>query len=444
MTRLMHPGLPLPSHKQHTRDVAITVIAAPDILILPLDQHSDADLIPCIEPGATVMKGQVIAKPAVSEDASLSAWLHAPVSGTVTAIETHDAPYQHASRSIVIRNDHRNAVAPSDKQTDWSQLQPLALCQLIARGGIAGLGGAVFPAATKLAMHADKQLEYLLINGVECEPFITCDDRLMRERAADIVRGAQIMMHAAQAQQCLIAIEADKPEAAAAMQAALRDIDASSITLHIVATAYPSGDEGQLITQLTGREIPRGGLPADIGVIVQNVATAYACARWVEHGEPLTTRIVTVAGAGVAEPGNFEVALGTSIQTLIAACGAAHDASDFAVDALIMGGAMMGRTLAHDQLPVVKATNCLIVTPRAALRPFQPELPCIRCGECSRACPVYLMPQHLLTFTRSNNPIALQELGLADCIECGCCDYVCPSNITLAARFHAAKKQAAC
>jgi electron transport complex protein RnfC len=419
---------------------------APDVLVLPLNQHSDGLLTPCVQVGDAVYKGQVIAQPLVTNDSSpisLGAWLHAPVSGQVIAIEPRDAPHpdKAVSLAIVIRNDRRDTTGPAPTPpSDWSQLQASALCELIAHGGIVGLGGAVFPTATKLAACAPQTIEYLLINGVECEPYITCDDRLMRERAMDVVRGTQILLHAAQAQRCLIAIEADKPEAFAAMQAALSTADDARIELRSIATAYPSGDEGQLITQLTGREIPRGGLPADIGVIVQNVATAYACARWIEHGEPLISRIVTVTGLGINQPANLEVLIGTSIHDVVAVCGDYGNQDLESIDTLIMGGAMMGRALAHDLLPIVKATNCLIITPRSALKPALPELPCIRCGECAEACPVYLLPQQLLAFARDNNRTALHELGLADCIECGCCDYVCPSNITLAAGFHAAKQ----
>jgi electron transport complex protein RnfC len=451
MSRVIHPGLSLPSHKQHSRDVAIAPLPAPDVLVLPLNQHSDVELIPCIEVGATVLRGQVIARPHSTPDLLLGAYLHAPVSGQVMAIEPRDTPHRDvaAALSIVIRNDHRDGVDTScAPPSDWSQLAPLALCQLIARGGIAGLGGAVFPTATKLAAHTQQPIEYLLVNGVECEPYITCDDRLMRERAAQILRGVQILLHAAQAGHCIIAIEADKPEALLAMQAALSAANDARITIRSIATAYPSGDEGQLITQLLGREVPRAALPTDVGVIVQNVATAYACARWIEQGEPLISRIVTVTGTGIHRPANLEVSLGTPISAVVAACGGYRSgvSTNQPVDTLIMGGAMMGLALAHDHLPIVKASNCLIVEHHAALKPVTLEMPCIRCGECAEACPAHLLPQQLLAFllasTGSNNRIALKQLGLSDCIECGCCDYVCPSNITLAARFHAAKRQA--
>lgn len=433
-----HRGLHLPTHKQQTRDAAIIPAPAPDILVLPLNQHGDAELLPCVQAGDTVRMGQLIGQPAQS--ATLSACLHAPVSGRVRAIEYQPTarPAGHAL-SIIIDNDHLDRRDESlHAHDDWAALQPLALCELLARGGMAGLGGAVFPTAAKLSAHVRQPLEYLLLNGVECEPYITCDDRLMRERAGPILRGAQILLHAAQARRCIVAIESDKPEALAAMRAAARSLDDARIEILAIATAYPNGDEGQLITQLLGKEIPRGAMPADVGVIVQNVATAYACARWIQHGEPLISRIVTVTGAGLRQPGNLEARLGTRMSDLIAAC--AGDQVAAGADTLIMGGAMMGRALAHDSFPIIKASNCLIVARHAVLKPAAVEMPCIRCGECAHACPVRLLPQQLLAYARNDNRPALHELGLFDCIECGCCDYVCPSNITLAARFHAAKR----
>ncbi|MGE0113304.1 MAG: electron transport complex subunit RsxC [Steroidobacteraceae bacterium] len=435
-------GLHLPTHKQQTRDAAIVGAPVPDTLVLPLNQHGDAELRPCVQVGDAVRMGQLIAQPALtSEQPALGACLHSPVSGSVLAIEPHATARPCGdAMSIIIGNDHLERRDDSLQTYDnWADLQPLSLCALLARGGMAGLGGAVFPTATKLAAHVQHPLEYLLINGMECEPYITCDDRLMRERAEQILQGAQILLHAAQARHCRVAIESDKPEALAAMRTAAQSLNDSRIEIHAMATAYPSGDEGQLIAQLLHREIPRGALPADVGVIVQNVATAYACARWIHHGEPLISRIVTVTGPGIHRPGNMEVRLGTRMSDLITTCGGDQHALNTGM--LIMGGAMMGRALAHDHYPIIKASNCLIVAAHA-LKPAAAEMPCIRCGECAQACPVHLLPQQLLTYARNDNRHALHELGLSDCIECGYCDYVCPSNITLAARFYAAKQYA--
>lgn len=437
MSAHSYHGLQLPTHKQLTRDAAIVVAPVPDVLVLPLNQHNDGALLPCVQVGAAVLLGQVIAQPA----APLGACLHAPVSGTVLAIEPRLTSQQvgQFTPAIVLANDGHDRRDPTLQPAhDWHSMTPLDLCAHLARGGIAGLGGAVFPAATKLAAHAQHPIEYLLINGVECEPFISCDDRLMRERANQVVQGAQIMLHAAQAQHCRIVVEADKPEALAALRTATQQLADTRIEVVTVNTAYPSGDEGQLITQLLGREIPRGGLPAQVGVIVQNVATACACAHWIHLAQPLISRIVTVTGPGVRQPANLEVRLGTSVRELIDACGGYQ--ADSRPDTLIMGGAMMGRALPDDQLPIVKASNCLIVTRHELLKPVAAEMPCIRCGECAQACPANLLPQQLLAYARTGNRTALQELGLFDCIECGCCDYVCPSHITLAGRFRSAKQ----
>jgi electron transport complex protein RnfC len=437
MNRHAHSGLSLPSHKHLARNVAITSAPVPDELVLLLDQHGASQLQPCVAIGESVLMGQVIARAI-----GMGANLHSPVSGQVRAIEDRATPKSGAgtgaeqSPAIVISNDHLDQRDSSQHAIpDWLSLSPVQLCEQLASGGIVGLGGAAFPTATKLNAHRHHAIDCLLINGIECEPFICCDDRLMRERAVPILNGVQILMHAAQAARCLIGIEADKPEALLAMRTALQAMADSRIEIHAIAPAYPSGDEGQLITKLLGREIPRHGLPVNIGVIVQNVATAYACAQWVLSGVPLISRIVTVSGPGIAQPANLEVRIGTAMHELVAACAA----RDVDTNMLIMGGAMMGRALQSDRMPVVKATNCLIVAAHVALKSSTGELPCIRCGECAEACPVNLLPQLLLLHARNDNQIALQELGLPDCIECGCCDYVCPSNIPLASRFHAAK-----
>lgn len=420
------------------RNAAILPAPVPEALVLLLDQHG-TPLQPCVAVGAPVYMGQVIARPVERLQPEWGASLHSPVSGRVRAIELQASPRGDGQTwAMIIDNDHLDRPDPSlQALPDWLALTPLALCEHLARGGVVGLGGAVFSTATKLAAHRQQAIDHLLINGVECEPFICCDDRLMRERAGQILQGVQILLHAAQAQHCRIAIEADKPEALAAMQAAALALDDARIGIDVIPPFYPSGDEGQLIAQLLHREIPRHGLPADVGVVVHNVATAYACAQWLLQARPLISRIVTVTGPGIPRPANLEVRIGTRIRDLLAVCG--HDQFR-TTDTLIMGGAMMGRTLGSDQLPIVKASNCLIVAQYAALKPPGVELPCIRCGECAEACPVFLLPQQLLFYARSGNPTALRELGVQDCIECGCCDYVCPSHIPLAARFHTAKR----
>ena len=431
----MYTGLHLSTQKHLTASAAIQTAPAPDRVVLPLNQHTDAALEPCLQVGDYVKLGQVIAKPRTA----LSAWLHASVSGVIHAIELRmTAHSEQPVNCIVIDNDGNDTLDDTLKAgVDWSQLNAIKLCEHIAQGGIVGLGGAAYATATKLAAHQRQPITTLLINGMECEPYISCDDHLLRERAITVLHGIQILLHACGATRAIIALEDDKLNASHSLRAALQSLADKRIELRNVPTAYPSGDEGQLIKQLLDMEIPHGQLPADIGIIVHNVGTAYACAQWILQGRPLISRIVTVTGHGVRRTANLEVRLGTACAALIAHCGGYQPE----VTALIMGGAMMGRALPNDDLPIVKASNCLIAATHADFAPLYAAQPCIRCGECMDACPVGLMPQQLHLYLRNNNATAALELGLRDCIECGCCDFVCPSHIVLAAQFRTAKQQ---
>ncbi|MGD9842869.1 MAG: electron transport complex subunit RsxC [Steroidobacteraceae bacterium] len=435
MPASQHQGLSLPHHKLQTREQAISVAPTSEYMVLPLTQHGSVELIPVVAMGDSVRMGQIVARPAEP----LGASLHSPVSGSVIAIGPRSSakPASTAAMSIVLRNDYHDLLATQSADLlEWSTLPSLTLCKQLALGGIVGLGGAAFPLAIKAAAHIHHGIEQLIINGAECEPFITCDDRLMREQAATILQGTQMLLHATQAARASIAIEADKPEAIAAMQGAAQALNDARIDIRVIASTYPSGDEAQLIRQISDKEIPQGKLPADIGVIVSNVSTVYACARWVMHAEPLITRVVTVSGNGVSTPGNYVTRIGTSMHDLLQHCGA-----DLAEgNAFIMGGAMMGQALAHTDYPIIKASNCLIVSNHTEIKPAAIEHACIRCGECAYACPVHLLPQQLLVQVRHGNVTALNQLGLQDCIECGSCDYVCPSHIRLASRFHEAKQ----
>ena len=436
MVGTVHTGLTLDSRKQTTRQLAISTAPLADELILALDQHSRMTLQPCVQVGDPVQLGQIIATPDTAGHGSLGAYLHAPVSGQVLAIEPRPSLHNSLALSMVLRNDHQDTRhATCQPYGDWSALSARELCAQLARGGLVGLGGAAFPTATKLSTQQRHTIDTLIINGVECEPYITCDDRLMRERADRILQGILILLHAAQATRCIIAIEIDKPEATQALRSAMQALNDIRIGIQNVPAAYPSGDEGQLIQRLLQKEVPQHGLPADIGVIVHNVATAYACARWILDGEPLISRITTLTGQAIAVPGNIEVRIGTPIYFLLATYGlnASHER-------IIMGGAMMGKTLHNTTAPITKSSNCIIVAATHELSATQPEQACIRCGECMQACPVGLLPQQLLLHTQHQNHFALQQLALQDCIECACCDYVCPSQIRLSSRFHAAKR----
>lgn len=428
---LTRGGLKLDTHKHRSTLRPLRPAPLPDVFVLPLNQHAGHAARPLVAPGDRVARGQPIAEPA----GEISAWLHAPASGVVREIESRPSPLaREGSLCIVLENDgaHRTFDASPTLPSDAS---PQALREHIARGGIVGLGGAVFPTGAKLARAGDTNA-HLIVNGAECEPWISCDDMLMRERADDVITGAGILCRALQAEGCTIAVEDDMLEAAEALRAAAQRA-ASAPTIATVPSIYPAGGERQLIAQLTEREVPSGGLPQDIGIVCQNVGTAAAIARWMRDGEPLIRRVVTVTGGGIRHAANLEAHLGTPFALLIAECGGYKTPPA----RLIMGGTMMGIALPDDSLPIVKGTNCIVAADAADLQPPGPEMPCIRCGSCSEVCPAFLLPQELHRFALAGELGNLDRYGLLDCIECGCCDYVCPSQIPLVERFRLAKPE---
>jgi electron transport complex protein RnfC len=314
------------------------------------------------------------------------------------------------------------------------RLEPAEIRTRIAAAGIVGLGGALYPTALKLA--AGGPVHALIVNGAECEPWISCDEALLREHADRVLDGVRIMMRALETADAIIAVESNMPEARVAIDKALRASAEDRIVLAVVTAKYPAGGERQLIQLLTGREVPAASQPRDIGFVCQNVGTAAAVAAAFD-GRPMVSRLVTVTGGGVLRPGNFEVRFGTPISDLIALAGGYRDEPA----RLIMGGPMMGLALADDSLPVTKATNCIVAALASEVAPERPEMPCIRCGECVQVCPAGLAPLDIHMAERLDDAAMLIEFGLADCIECGCCDYVCPSIIPLAARFVGARER---
>lgn len=426
-------GLRLEAHKERSTRQNLRAASQPPIVVLPLDQHTGLPAIAIVKAGDRVLRGQPIAQPS----GSLSAWLHSPVSGHVKAIEPRPAPHHLGSPtiSVVIENDGRDEPFDFPARATFGELSPEELCEHIGRGGIVGLGGAVFPTAPKLWSGMQAHGPHLILNGVECEPYISCDDMLMRERASDVVFGARVLLHALSAKSCIIAVEDDMPLALEAMRRAVAEAGDSRVRAQAVPGIYPAGGEKQLISTLLGVEVPFDGLPADVGVLCHNVATAAAIAHWIRDGRPLISRIVTVTGDGVREPANLDVLLGTSFASVIADCGGYTER----MERLIMGGSMMGLALPHDELPVVKATNCIVAASRLDLEPRAAEMPCIRCGLCADACPAFLLPQQIHLHVQSGDLAGMARYGLLDCIECGCCDYVCPSQIPLVERFREAK-----
>ena len=429
-------GVQLREHKRASTTMPVTRARIPDKIILPLHQHIGIPARPIVGIGDNVLKGQLIAE-AASE---ISVPIHASTSGTVVAIK--ECPIPHPSglpaQSIVIKTDGADNAVPSFGQArNHQQLTPQQLLDMIKDAGIVGLGGAGFPSYLKLKNDQHK-VTTLILNGVECEPYITCDQMLMRDHPLDIIRGLKIMQRALNIKQCIIAIENNKPKEYELIMEAIYDLDARDIEVVQVPTVYPAGGEKQLIQTLTGKEVPSQGLPIDIGIVCHNVGTAYAVERAVEHNEPLISRYITVTGS--VEKGRvLQVLIGTPVNKLIEECGGNRKT----LSRVIMGGPMMGFALHDDEVPVVKTTNCILVNSTISDVPLpsrnEQAMPCIRCGACTEACPAGLLPQQLYWYARAKDFDRVQDYNLFDCIECGCCDYVCPSQIPLVQYYRYAK-----
>lgn len=427
-----HGGVHPEENKQVSTQSPIRVAPIPQQVFVPLRQHIGEPARPCVAVGDRVRKGQIIAK----ADGYISVAAHAPTSGTVTAIALHPVPHPSGLSDPCIhitadgKDEWIERIAVDYRTTNISTLR-----NHLRDMGIAGLGGAAFPTFIKLNPGAAGAVKTLLLNGGECEPWISCDDMTMRERAAEVLQGAAIMRCMLHADTVLAGIEDNKPEAIAAMREAARNCD-FPVEIIVVPTLYPSGGAKQMIKLITGREVPSGGRSTDIGVATFNVGTAYAVHRAINHGEPLISRVVTVTG-NVGRAQNFDALIGTPIQELLALAGDAPEP----VTGYLMGGPMMGIELAQTEIPVVKATNCILVKSDRLFPPPPRALPCIRCTRCADACPAELQPQELYWHARSKNFDKAQDYQLFDCIECGCCSYVCPSHIPLVQYYRYAKSE---
>ncbi len=434
MTHLwqFHGGVKLDEQKSLSNQTPIIQANIPPFLILPLLQHIGDPPKPIVQVGDRVLKGQILAH-CQEESCSLrmSVPVHSSSSGTVIAIEPRAIPHPSGLTAlcIIIKTDGKDEWIAHTPLKNYSALAPEVVRNHIAKAGIVGLGGAGFPAHIKLK----HQINTLIINGAECEPYITCDDRLMREHPAHIIAGTQIIMHIlGGAKRCIIAVEDNKP---AAYHALLEAAQGQPVEVLQVPTQYPTGGERLLIHVLTGKKIRRTQLPVTQGIMVHNVETARAVYRAVQLGWPLLSRVITVTGRGVEKPQNLEVRLGTPMHTLIKQCGCQQNTNQ-----LIMGGPMMGFALPHDNMPVIKTTNCLIVSTTDNSSPAS-QMPCIRCGACAQVCPIHLLPQQLYWYAKAKNFKKLLDYHLFECIECDCCAYVCPSRIPLLDYYRYAKAQ---
>ena len=430
-----HGGLHLPDEKALSNGLLLARATLPPQLIIPLRQHIGAPAKPLVQVGDQVLKGQLIGE----AQGAMSAHVHASSSGTVIAIE--ERPVPHASGlgapAIVIDTDGADTWAPLPPPLGLTP-DPAALRERIRWAGIVGLGGAAFPSSVKLTPAPDQGIRTLIPNGAECEPYITCDDLVMRDRPERILQGARLLRDLLAVEECLIAVEDNKPEALdALLQARERMEDGAGIEIVRIPTLYPSGGEKQLIYLLTGREVPSGGIPAQIGIVCQNIATAAAIADAALEGKPLITRILTLTGRALGQPRNLEVLLGTPFQALLDQAGGLTGP----LARLLIGGPMMGIACDDLTMPVTKAVNCLLaLTPTEAPDPG-PALACIRCGACAQACPANLLPQQLYWHARARDLDKARAYHLFDCIECGCCALVCPSHIPLVQYYRFAKTE---
>ncbi|MBK8317530.1 MAG: electron transport complex subunit RsxC [Betaproteobacteria bacterium] len=424
-------GVKPPTNKTQSNTLPIAQAPLPSRLIVPLHQSIGGTPRPVVKAGDHVLKGQLIGE----ADGWISAAVHAPTSGTVLEVAMHVQPHPSGldAMCVVIEPDGKDKWI-AHGPLDYAAMTPEAVREHLQQSGVVGLGGAAFPTHGKLTASKTVPMDELIINGAECEPFITCDDLLMRERAEEVVRGIGIFRDLLQPKKVLIGIEDNKPEAAAAMRAAVDALNEPFLVIQ-VPTLYPAGGAKQLIRVLTGKEVPAAKRSTDLGVQCFNVATAYTAWRAIAHGEPVVSRLVTVSG-NVHAPRNYEVLIGTPMGELLKLATPHPD-----TDGIVMGGPMMGFLVPNEQVPVIKATNCLIAHSDRVFPPKAPEMPCIRCGACAEVCPHELQPFEMYWFSRAKNFGKTQEYHIFDCIECGCCSFVCPSRIPLVQYFRFAKSE---
>ena len=426
-----HGGIHPPEMKTQSSGTPLRQLPLATRFVIPLKQHIGAEGELCVNVGDSVLRGQPLTR---GRGRMLP--VHAPTSGNIVAIAPHSTAHPSAlpELSVIIEADGEDRWIERDGWSDYRSRDRDALIERIHQFGVAGLGGAGFPTGAKLKSGGDL-IETLIINAAECEPYITADDRLMQDCAAQIVEGVRILMHILQPRQVLIGIEDNKPQAISMLRAVLAG--SHDIQLRVIPTKYPSGGAKQLTQILTGKQVPHGGRSSDIGVLMQNVGTAYAIKRAIIDGEPLTERVVTLTGERVSKPGNVWARLGTPVRHLLEHAGFCPSAEQL----VIMGGPLMGFTLPWLDVPVVKITNCLLAPSASEMGEQQEEKGCIRCSACADACPADLLPQQLYWFSKGQQHDKATAHNLSDCIECGACAWVCPSNIPLVQYFRQEKAE---
>ena len=411
-------GVYPPEAKDKTACLPIEKLTAPEKVFIPLLQHFGKPARPIVKKGDPVLLGQKIGEP----DSPFSSAVHASVSGVVLAVEPFPFPTGASIPAVAIQNDGRDqGSAAAEPLPDPFSLKPEDIVSKICEAGIVGMGGAAFPTAVKLSPPPGKTIDTLIINGCECEPIQTADYRLMLEHPSDILRGAELLRRAVGAENILVAVEDNKAEALEALRSLA---DGLPVSFRLLKTKYPQGAEKMLIHSLLSRKVPRGGLPFDVGVLVQNVATSMATWEAVARNKPLYERVLTCSGSSIHHPKNFLVRIGTPVGFLVEACGGLTE--DAAL--LVYGGPMMGLAQAGLDSVVIKSTTGILAFPQAD---SAPEQPCIRCARCVEHCPMGLVPTLLAKLARFDRTDAASTWGNMDCIECGCCQYSCPARIPL-------------
>ncbi len=422
-------GVHPPDAKELTNRIPIRRMPYPDEVVLPLRQHSGKPAKALVSPGDKVQRGDKIAE----ADGFVSAPVHASASGVVEDIGLWPHPDGTMSPAIRIKVARYSAQVPRPRMVpDWEHLTAKEIVLAVQEGGVVGLGGAAFPTHVKLAPPADLPVETIILNGAECEPYLTTDHRIMVEYPERVQLGVRIMMKTLGAKRAVIGVERNKPDAIAALIRTLpADIDVTVLPLTV---KYPQGAEKMLIKAVIGREVPSGKLPVSVGVVVQNVGSAASIGEIFETGLPLVERIVTVSGLGVKRPSNLIVPVGTKLSDLLEMCdGLTDDAQE-----IVFGGPMMGQAQASMDVPILKGTTGVVVLTRRDVEK-RVQYPCIHCGHCLDACPMFLNPQLLGDLAKRNRYTEMEELHLADCMLCGSCSYVCPSSIPLAQMFQLSK-----
>ncbi|MCU8183813.1 electron transport complex subunit RsxC [Vibrio vulnificus] len=424
----VHPA----ENKRQSNQQPLVHAALANEIVLPLKQHIGKPGNILVNVGDHVLKGQLLTQ----SNAGFTLPIHASTSGTITAIETRTVahPSGLSEMCVVITPDGQDTWCEKQPVVDYSQQNSDYLLDVIRMAGISGMGGAGFPTAKKIQSGLGRT-EILIVNAAECEPYITADDKLLQEHAEEVLQGIEIVEHILQPKLTIIGIEDNKPEAIKALESAAQNKD---IVIRVIPTKYPSGGEKQLIKVLTNKEVPAGGIPADIGILVQNVGSLYAIKRAVINGEPMVNRVVTLTGNTFETPRNVWVPLGTPVHALLEQFGYQADKK---LPRLIMGGPMMGFSLPHANVPITKTSNCILAPTRKEISPAGYEMECIRCGACAEACPASLLPQQLQWHAKAEEFDKCEELNLKDCIECGACAFVCPSEIPLVSYYRQAKAE---